>query len=120
MKSKDGNLESIPFLGSGIGLRLELMNDILESKKSVDFIEIITDQFLNNQSAQKKLAMLNENFKIIPHGIGLSIGSVDIPDKHYLLSVKEVVEMVNPPYYSEHLAMTNAPGIEIGHLSPLW
>lgn len=118
--NKSGNLDSIPFLGSGIGLRLELLDDITASKNSIDFIEVVADQFLDDISSRRKLAKLRENFKIIPHGIGLSIGSVNPPDEEYLRSIKDVIEIVSAPYYSEHLAMTNAPGIEIGHLSPLW
>ena len=34
--------------------------------------------------------------------------------------MKRVSDITGAPYYSEHLAVTRAPGIDIGHLSPVW
>jgi uncharacterized protein (UPF0276 family) len=36
-----------------------------------------------------------------------------------LSELTELVQRVNPPWWSEHIAFTKAEGVEIGHLSPL-
>lgn len=114
------NLTSIPFLGSGLGYRREIANSLFEHKNAVDFVEIITDQFTRDFRVLDTLAELRDTFVVVPHGIGLSVGSALPPDRQYLRKIRIVSELVNAPYYSEHLCMTRAPGIDIGHLSPLW
>lgn len=114
-----GPMAAIPVLGSGLGYRREIAGEIWEQRHAIDFLEIITDQFTGDAPRQQELERLCETFRVIPHGIGLSIGSPAI-DPDYLRSVKIVSDITGAPYYSEHLAVTRAPGIDIGHLSPMW
>lgn len=113
-------LASIPVLGSGIGYRHELKEHIYEHKHAIDFVEIIADQFTGKAGAWAELAEVCSVFPVIPHGIGLSVGSATPLDGAYLRSIKAVSDFTEAPYYSDHLCMTRAPGIDIGHLSPLW
>lgn len=109
----------IPALGSGLGYRRELRQSILESRGSIDFLEIVADQFLHDPIYLDELAEIRELFVVIPHGVGLSVGSPRV-DGDYLRAIRRISEVARSPYYSEHLAMTRAPGIDLGHLSPLW
>jgi len=109
----------IPKLGSGLGYRHELKDVILDSRHAIDFVEIITEQFIGDTDQIRELEQVCDVFPVIPHGIGLSIGSQTLDDE-YLKHIKRVSDVTGSPYYSEHLAMTRAPGIDIGHLSPLW
>jgi uncharacterized protein len=119
LKFKDA-VSEIPFLGSGLGYRAQLKDQIFKSRNEIDFLEIITDQFVNGPGRKEELAQICESFRVIPHGISLSIGSAMPVDKSYLRGIKSVSDFTESPYYSEHLCMTRAPGIDIGHLSPLW
>jgi uncharacterized protein (UPF0276 family) len=112
-------LSAIPVLGSGLGYRRELRQAILESRSTVDFLEVVTEQFIGGGERLRELEEICAVFPVIPHGVGLSIGSVDV-DADYLRAIKRVSDVAKSPYYSEHLAMTRAPGIDIGHLAPLW
>jgi uncharacterized protein (UPF0276 family) len=109
----------ISSLGSGLGYRRELKDRIFESRDAIDLLEIITEQFIGDRRHVRELEDLCEAFTVIPHGIGLSIGSERL-DEHYLKEIKQISDITESPYYSEHLAMTHAAGIDIGHLSPLW
>jgi len=109
---------SLPFLGSGLGYRRELRQAILDARSAIDFLEIVTDQFLGGM-ALAELEEICAVFPVIPHGIGLSIGSPRLAED-YLRAIRRVSDVTASPYYSEHLAMTQAPGIDLGHLSPLW
>lgn len=113
-------VNDVPVLGSGLGFRNELRKEILKAADKIDYVEIITEQYTRTPQSLKSLAEITEVFQIIPHGIGLSIGSVMQLDKDYLRAIKRVSDLVKSPYYSEHLCMTCVPGIDIGHLSPLW
>jgi uncharacterized protein (UPF0276 family) len=112
-------VSAIPALGSGLGYRRELKEAIFSARDVIDFLEIVTEQFLHDPTSIAELEEVCGRFVVIPHGIGLSIGSVSL-DRDYLRAIKRVSDVTAAPYYSEHLAMTRAPGIDIGHLSPLW
>jgi uncharacterized protein (UPF0276 family) len=114
------SLASIPILGSGIGYRQQIAGPLSDRKDEVDFVEIITDQFTRDAKSLDALRELRKSFAVIPHGIGLSIGSALPLDREYLDRLRAICDVVQAPYYSEHLCMTRAPAIDIGHLSPLW
>jgi uncharacterized protein (UPF0276 family) len=113
------DVAEIPVLGSGLGYRRELKDAIFRSREAIDFLEIITEQFLGDPALVRELEYLCQTFPVIPHGIGLSVGSKTL-DPVYLEGIRRISDIAAAPYYSEHLAMTRAPGVEIGHLSPLW
>jgi uncharacterized protein (UPF0276 family) len=113
-------ISDIPHLGSGLGYRRELKGAIIEAQQSIDFLEIVADQFMDHPFELDELEELREIFPIIPHGVGLSIGTAAPLDQLYLRSIKQICDVTRAPYFSEHLAMTRVPGINIGHLSPLW
>src|SRR5262245_16333991 len=66
---------AVPMLGSGLGYRRELKDAIFESREAIDFLEVITEQFIGHQRQLLELEELCAAFTVIPHGIGLSIGS---------------------------------------------
>lgn len=113
-------LAAIPLLGVGLGFRRELKEAIFAAREEIDFLEIITDQYIQHPGTLSELEQLCASFRVIPHGVNLSIGSVMPLEKTYLRAIKRISDLTSSPYYSEHLCMTRAPGIEIGHLSPLW
>lgn len=120
MPEATSSLSEIPFLGSGIGFRRELKKRLFELHEEVDFVEIITDQYREDPRAMEELEEVCGYFQIIPHGVSLSVGSAGPLDREYLRFIKSISDLTKAPYYSEHLCMTRAPGIDIGHLSPLW
>jgi uncharacterized protein (UPF0276 family) len=111
---------AIPFLGVGLGYRRDIKEGIFASSNEIDFLEIITEHYLDNTRALEELEQLCTTFRVIPHGISLSIGSMAPLKREYLQAIKRVCTITHTPYYSEHLCMTGAPGIDIGHLAPLW
>lgn len=113
-------INNIPFIGSGMGFRRQLKQQIYAHKNELDCLEIITDQYIWNDLHMAELEELCDNFQVIPHGIGLSIGSIMPFNAGYIKNIKRINEITKSSYYSEHLCMTLAPGIDIGHLSPLW
>lgn len=119
MPSHDA-LAGIPFLGSGLGFRRPLKKEILSRRDAIDFLEIITEQYTETTAFDAELEEICDAFPVMPHGIRMSVGSMQPLDRDHLRKVKRVVDITDAPFYSEHLCMTKAPGIDIGHLSPLW
>ncbi|MCJ8273177.1 MAG: DUF692 domain-containing protein [Psychrosphaera sp.] len=114
------SLDSIPYIGSGLGYRYQIHEGILAHQDEIDFLEIVTEKYIHSSPrALDSLAEMAEKFTIIPHGVSLSVGSCKVVSKTFLHDVKEICDLVKPPYYSDHLAVTQSPGIDLGHLSPI-
>jgi uncharacterized protein len=110
---------NLPSMGSGLGYRAEIKDAIFAARDQIDFVEVITDQFLDGSRAHDEVREICDTFPVIPHGISLSVGSAAGIRPDYLRKIKQVSDITGSAYYSEHLCMTSAPGLEIGHLAPL-
>jgi len=118
--SEKRTLANIPKLGAGIGFREPLKGELFMNRDKVDWLEITVDHFMDaSPEKAHELNLLIEHFKLIPHGLDLSLGSAEGIDDDYMRKFAKIIERVNPPYWSEHIAFTHAGGISIGHLSPL-
>lgn len=117
--SRAHTLASIPFQGSGLGYRNELKEAIWNHRADIDCLEVITDRYIEHPHLALELEELCDAFRVIPHGIGLSIGSPEV-DREYVRAVRRICDLTKASFYSEHLCMTRAPGIDLGHLAPLW
>lgn len=119
--SPPSDLADVPILGSGLGYRAPWFDALMGGTgDQVEFLEITADHYLG--APRWKMAELDallERFTLIPHALDLSIGSAEGIDEGYLTQLAELIERVNPPYWSEHLAFTKAGGRELGHLAPL-
>jgi uncharacterized protein (UPF0276 family) len=113
-------LSLVPNLGVGLGFRQPYQSDVFRHRDSIDFLEIIADHFFESSThVDRSLELLSAHFPLIPHGLGLSLGSAEGLDTEYLQHFARLVERIQPAYWSEHVSFTKAGGIDIGHLTPL-
>lgn len=111
---------ALPVLGVGLGYRQPLRADLFRQGGSVDFLEITVDHYLDaSREKERELKLLAEHFTLIPHGLNLSLGSAEGLDNEYVRKVTALVQRLDPPWWSEHIAFTRAGRREIGHLTPL-
>jgi uncharacterized protein (UPF0276 family) len=109
-----------PALGVGIGFREPFLADLFRHRDRVDFLEITADHYFDpTPEKDAELDLLARNFPILPHGLDLSLGSAEGIDEAYLEAMAQLVERLDPPWWSEHIAFTRAGGVPIGHLAPL-
>jgi hypothetical protein len=94
-----------------------LAAEIYAAHDQLDFVEVLADHFFTHPDELKKIA---EVFTVIPHGVGLSIGTAGPVDQEYLAAARRVSDVSDAPYYTDHVCMTRVPGIDLGHLAPLW
>ena len=110
----------LPRLGVGLGYRDAFRTDVFRNANQIDFLEIIADHFFDPKpESNELLKLLASRFPLIPHGLGLSLGSADGLDRGYLNMLKRVVETVQPAWWSEHISFCRVGGIDIGHLTAL-
>ncbi len=113
-------VSTIPYLGNGIGFRPELKSWIFLNRDKIGFVEIIAEHYMDVPAwKMQELYLLMDHFVVIPHAIGLSLGSAAGIDLNYLDKLSRLVKEINPPYWSEHVSYTQAHGLDAGHLSPI-
>lgn len=105
----------------GLGYRRRMSDSIWRHASEIDSLELITEHFIPlTESRRREIESLKESFTLIPHGLGLSIGSVDRPPAEYMDMLARVVRVMEPDYYSDHFAITDTARRRLGHLSPIW
>jgi uncharacterized protein (UPF0276 family) len=113
-------MNDLPHLGVGLGFRPQFKTEVFLNRSKIDFLEITSDHYID--SPAKKLAeleLLAEHFRLIPHSLELSLGSAEGVDEEYLAKLAEVVSIVNPVWFSDHICFTRSGGVKIGHLAPV-
>jgi uncharacterized protein len=107
-------------LGYGVGLRAEHYDDFLAGRPRVDWIEAITENYMD--SGGRPLSILERLRRDLPvalHGVALSIGSVDPLDASYLTSLRTLVRRIEPALVTDHLCWTGVGGRSLFDLLPL-
>ena len=106
--------------GFGLGLRPTHYEAILNEPHAIDWLEIITENYLI--PGGKPLAYLERiraRFPLAMHGVSLSIGSVDPLDRNYLAAVRQLSRRIEPDFISDHLCWTGVDGRNLHDLLPL-
>ncbi|MCC9311961.1 DUF692 domain-containing protein [Kitasatospora sp. RB6PN24] len=107
-------------LGVGLGYRQELREAILDAADSIDFLELITDQYIDMPPHKAVEAReLADRFPILLHGVDLSLGTDQPPDTEYVKKIQRLAERIEPEWVSDHLCFTQVPGLNLGQLTPL-
>ena len=110
----------LPSLGVGIGYRNELRAFYEEHGEEIEWYELVADRYFNAlPESSDWLVEFREAQRLVPHGLDLSLGTDDEIDPVYSRQAAELCRLVRAPFYSDHLCMTHAGGVELGHLTPL-
>ena len=82
----------LPELGIGLGLRRELAEQTLASTASIDWLELVPENYMGlGGRARARLDAARQKFPIVTHGVNLSIGSTDALSEDYLRDLKELL-----------------------------
>jgi hypothetical protein len=109
-----------PFLGFGLGLRVDHYDAILDSRPNVDWFEILSENYLvPGGKPLHYLDRIRARYPLVMHGVSLSIGSTDPLDRAYLRELKALAARVEPAWISDHLCWTGVAGTNLHDLLPL-
>lgn len=106
--------------GFGLGLRTQHYNDFLDAHQPVDWLEVISDNYMVDGG--KPLTVLDRiraDYPMAMHGVSLSIGSTNGLDERYLTRLKALERRIEPMWVSDHLCWTGAHGRKLHDLMPL-
>lgn len=106
--------------GFGLGLRPQHYPAFLEHPPELDFLEIISENFMiAGGRPLATLDALRERYPMVMHGVSMSIGSADGVDLAYLRRLRTLTERVRPAWVSDHLCWTGVRGRNTHDLLPL-
>lgn len=90
----------------GIGLRSEHISELCNNAKypELDFLELAPDNWMDIKGEKETyLENISQKYKLVAHGLSLSIGDSCPINKDYLYKVKHFIEKYNIDIYSDHL-----------------
>ena len=104
----------------GLGLRPEHYQDFISRRQPVDWLEILSDNYL--VPGGKPLHFLDEirkDYPIAMHGVAMNLGSCDPIDFDYLRELRDLIKRVDPLIVSDHLCWTGINHRRLYDLLPL-
>jgi uncharacterized protein (UPF0276 family) len=108
------------FSGFGLGLRREHYQDFLGAAVPVDFVEVISENFMVDGGQPRHiLRQVRERHPVILHGVSMSIGSADGLRPDYLRRLKALADEIEPLYVSDHLSWSRIGDFSSHDLLPL-
>lgn len=110
----------LPDLGCGVGLRVPHYEHIFGERPQVDFLEIISENFMvAGGPPLRNLGRALDAYPVVQHGVSLSIGATEPLDFDYLARLKALTERTKTPWVTDHLCWTRAHGVDLHDLLPL-
>lgn len=109
-----------PFPGFGLGLRRPHYRDFLDHDVAVDFVEVISENYM--VEGGRPLAVLEQVRAKLPialHGVSLSVGSAHGVDEGYLSRLAGLIDRIEPLWVSDHLCWTRTQAHNSHDLLPL-
>ena len=106
--------------GVGIGLRRPHHKSILGIERELDWLEFIPENFVGRGGrGPATLRAAAERWPVIGHGVSVSLGGPDPLDAEYLAALKQLLDDIGAPYYSDHICYASVGGTKLHDLLPL-
>ncbi|MEP7295048.1 MAG: DUF692 domain-containing protein [Burkholderiales bacterium] len=111
---------SSPIRGFGLGLRTEHYADFLEARPDVDWLEVISENYMvPGGKPLARLDAIRRDHPMVMHGVSMSIGSTDALDLDYLRDLKALAHRIEPAWISDHLCWTGVDHHNLHDLLPM-
>lgn len=109
-----------PFGGFGLGLRRDHYRDFLEGEVAVDFVEVISENFMVDGGRPLRiLEQVRAKLPVILHGVSMSIGSAHGLDPDHLARLRTLADRIEPLWVSDHLCWTRTSAHNSHDLLPM-
>ena len=104
----------------GLGLRPQHYPDFLASPQPVDWLEILSDNYLvPGGKPLHYLDRIRRDYPLAMHGVALNIGSCDELDRDYIAAIGRLAARIEPVLVSDHLCWTGVADRRLHDLLPL-
>lgn len=111
---------SLSHFGATYSYRRRYYHETLALPSSVKALEVLVDHFLPlTKERQYEIASLRDRFVLLPHSLEASLGSSDGLQLQYIKNIHNVLKLMCPPFWSDHVAFTRIGRRKVGHLAPV-
>ena len=110
---------------AGVGLKPQHFQQILSqtapsSEQSVQWFEIHAENYMGAGGLMHHyLEQIRARYPLSIHGVGLSLGSLDLPCDKHLKALKELIERYQPGLVSEHVSWSKYHDVALNDLLPV-
>src|SRR6185369_6718326 len=106
--------------GVGLGLRWEFIDEILEQKPALAFVEVSPENYMGRGGFyDEALERAKDIWPIVTHGLTMSLGGVDPLREDYLAGLRAFLDRTGSPWHSDHLCFSTFGGVMLHDLLPL-
>jgi uncharacterized protein (UPF0276 family) len=92
---------------------------VIERRPSAAWLEVHAENFMTHNTLLAELDAIAPDYPVSLHGVGLSLGSVTLPQREHLNRFRELVTRFEPDLVSDHLSWSAVDGIHLPDLLPL-
>lgn len=105
---------------AGIGLKPQHVTELLASRPALGFVEIHAENYLlAGGPFHQQLAQIRALYPLSVHGVSLSLGGSQAPDRAHLQAVAALLARYEAAQFSEHLAWSGHAGTYLNDLLPI-
>lgn len=108
--------------GVGLGLRAAFAEALLAREQPIAarFLEIAPENYLGSGGARRRvLHAARERYAISVHGLCADLAGAAPLDEPYVAALRNLLDEVRAPFFSDHLCFTHLGGAELHDLVPL-
>ena len=106
--------------GVGLGLRWELLDELLEVRPALSFLEVSPENYMGRGGYYDvALDRVRAQYPIVTHGLTMSVGGHDPLRDEYLTGLRAFIARVGSPWHSDHLCFSTANGVVLHDLLPV-
>jgi len=107
-------------LGIGVGFRIPHYPHVLGTRPKMDWFEVISENFMvRGGRPLENLEKLLASYRVVNHGVSMSIGAAAPLDLEYLARLKALLGRIKPPWCSDHLCWGQTSTVVLHDLLPL-
>lgn len=118
--SRESRIQAPRIQGVGLGLRWEFIDELLERKPRLSFVEISPENYMGRGGYfDEALDRAASIWPIVTHGLTMSLGGVDPLREDYLRDLAAFLDRVKSPWHSDHLCFSTFGGVVLHDLLPI-
>lgn len=102
----------------GLGWRPETAW-LIDNRPRAAFSEVIAENIDPRRPPRALAAAIERGLVVVAHGIGLSLGGAEPPERGRIRRLATVAKTLRSPLVSEHVAFARAGRLEPGHFLPI-
>jgi uncharacterized protein len=104
---------------AGVGLRPVHHSLVLGERPKVAWFEVHAENFMTRGAMRADLEAIAQHYPLSIHAVGLSLGSICLPESGHLGQLRELVEHLHPDLVSDHLSWSAVDSVHFPDLLPL-